>query len=86
LKALNICGAVLSSRWLTAVKTYLATKCQEKKNLVHEEDISCQKDLFVEFKQLLRNLHIVPGHRVHLAPSGVPFQHGNVLPQLFMAK
>jgi hypothetical protein len=48
-------------------------------NLVHEEDISCQKYLFVEFQQLFGNFHIVPGHRVRLAPSGLPFQCGNVL-------
>jgi hypothetical protein len=33
----------------------------------------------VEFQQLLGNFHIVPGHRVRLAPSGLPFQYGNVL-------
>jgi hypothetical protein len=31
-------------------KTYIATKCQEKRNLFHEEDVSFQKDLFVEFQ------------------------------------
>jgi hypothetical protein len=65
---------------IDSCKTYFSTKCQEKRNLVHEEDISCQKNLFVEFQQLLWNFHIVPGHRVHLAPSGLPFQCGNVIP------
>jgi hypothetical protein len=60
-------------------KTYPASECQEKRNIVHGEDVSCQKDLFVEFKLLPRNLHIFPGHRMRLAPSGLPFQRGNVL-------
>jgi hypothetical protein len=64
---------------IDSCKTYLSTKCQEKRNLVHEEDISCQKNLFVEFQQLLGDLHIVPGHQVRFAPSGLPFQCGNVL-------
>jgi hypothetical protein len=33
----------------------------------------------VEFQQLLGNFHIVPGDRVCLALSGIPFQCGNVL-------
>jgi hypothetical protein len=33
----------------------------------------------VEFQHLLGDLHIVPGNRVRLAPSGLPFQCCNVL-------
>jgi hypothetical protein len=64
---------------IDSCKTYLSTKCQEERNLVHEEDISCQENLFVEFQQFLGELQIVPGHRVRLAPSGLPFKRGNVL-------
>jgi hypothetical protein len=64
---------------IDSCKTYISTKCQEKRNLVHGEDISCHKNLFVEFQQLLWDLHIVPGHWVRLAPSGLPFQCDTVL-------
>jgi hypothetical protein len=60
-------------------ETYLATKCQEERNLFQEKYVSCQKNLFVEFQLLLRNLHKVPGHRMRLAPSGFAFQRGDVL-------
>jgi hypothetical protein len=35
-------------------ETDLVTKCQEKWNLVHEEDVSCHKNFFVELQQLHR--------------------------------
>jgi hypothetical protein len=33
----------------------------------------------VELQQLISNLHIDPDHWMHLAPSGLPFQRGDVL-------
>jgi hypothetical protein len=41
-------------------ETDLATNCQEKCNIVHKEDIGCQKNLFVELQQLHRYCNI-PG-------------------------
>jgi hypothetical protein len=60
-------------------ETYLATKFQGERNIVHKKDVGCHKNLFVELQQLLRNLHIVPRHRICLAPSGLPFKRGNFL-------
>jgi hypothetical protein len=52
-------------------ETDIATKCQEKWNLVHEEDFSFLENLFVELQQLHRYFHILPSHRICLAPRGL---------------
>jgi hypothetical protein len=57
-----------------------ATQRQEERNLVDKENIECQENLSVKFQQLRRDLYKVLCHRAGFAPSGLPFQCGDVLP------
>jgi hypothetical protein len=61
------------------MKHILQLSVKKKGILFTKKILVVIKNLFVELQQLLRKLHIVPGHRIRLASSGFPFQRSDVL-------
>ena len=54
-------------------EAYFLTQCQKERNLVDEENIDCQENLFVQFQQLHGDFHEVLCHRIGFAPRGLSF-------------
>ena len=60
-------------------ETDIATKRDKEGNLIHEEYVARQEDIFVKLQEVLGDFQKVPGHMDRLGSCGLSFERRDVL-------